>query len=179
MANALSLFAGRDALAGYTKEDQQTYNELFAPQMMSLREIGLGMGAGNVFDAANRGVETAGRTFDATLGSFARDRERAGLATDGASAASQGRRLSLQRVIQQVDAGNRGSRNAKAAQRTAQAWGMQTFGDASASANQTLAQIAQSEADRDAQYRQARAQNRAGLTQMAGAGLGLAASFLI
>lgn len=156
----LGNFAGRDTLSSYTREDLQTYNELFNPELLALREIGLGMGAGNAREAATRGIDTAGRVFDSTMGSFARDQERAGLAVDPATAASQARRLSLSRIIQQVDAANRGSRNAVAARRTAQAFGMDTFGDATSTANQTLSYIAQREADRDAQYRDARARSR-------------------
>lgn len=162
MGNSLGMFAGRDALAGYAKEDQQTYNQTFMPELMHLREIGLGMGEGNVYDAAKRGVEGAGRTFDSTMGSYARDRERAGMRVDAATGASQNRRLSLSRIISQVDAGNRASRGAKDAQRAAQDFGMQTYGDSVVGANQTLASIANSEADRDAQYRKAKADDKAG-----------------
>lgn len=178
MAGALSMFAGRDTLAGYTKEDQQFYNENFVRPMLDLREIGLGMGAGNVDAAATRGMSTAGRTFDSTRGSFRRDQERLGLATDSATAASQNRRLSLQRVIQQVDAGNRASRGAKDAQRTAQNFGMQAYGDSIAGANQTLSQIAQNEADREAQYQGAKAGAKAADMQAGAALASMALMFI-
>lgn len=165
MATGLGMFAGRDSLAGYTKEDQQFYDENFVRPMLDLREIGMGMGAGNTYDAANRGVETAGRTFDSTRGSFTRDQQRLGLRTDAATAGSQNKRLSLSRVIQQVDAGNRASQGAKSAQKAAQAWGMQTYGDSVTGANQTLSQIAQGESDREAQYQGAKAGAKAADTQ--------------
>jgi hypothetical protein len=168
--------AGQRALSQYIDEDAQLYRELFAPEMMELRRIGLGMGAGNAYQAATSALGTAGRSFDSAISSFTRDRLRAGLATDDASAASQQRRLSLQRIIQQVDAANRASRGAMDARRMAQTWGLQSFGDAASAGTGILRQIAQNEADREAQYQIAKAQaKQAGLralTTMAGIGIG-------
>lgn len=156
-----NIFAGRDTLAGYQQQDAEFYNREFANPLLDLRSIGLGMGQGNQFDAAARGLEMATRQADSAAAMADRDTMRAGLAVDPATSASRGRRLGLRRILSQVDAANRGAQGARDLTKQAQLVGTQMYGDAITNANASLSQIAGAETDRDAQYRQAQADKKA------------------
>lgn len=158
---ALDTFAARDALTSYQQDDSNFYQDNFVEPLLNLRSIGLGMGEGNEYDAANRGLETATRQANAAAGSFSRDQMRSGVARDDSTAGSQGRRLGLRRVLAQVDAANRGAEGARDLQKQAQQAGTQLYGDAITNANSALTDIARNETDRDAQYQNAKAAKKA------------------
>jgi hypothetical protein len=173
-----NIFAGRDALAAYQQQDAEFYNRELVNPLLDLRSIGLGMGQGNQFDAAASGIATATRQADSAAGMFERDRMRTGLAVDPATSESRNRRLGLRRIISQVDAANRGAQGARDMTKQAQLVGTQLYGNAITNANASLSQIAGAETDRDAQYRQAQAADKAGDMQTLATIATIAAMFI-
>jgi len=154
------------------------YNRELVKPLLDLRSIGLGMGEGNQYDAAGRGLETATRRADSTAGMFERDRMRAGIGVDTATAESRTKRLGLRRILSQVDAANRGAQGARDLTKQAQLVGSQLYGNAITNANASLAQIAGAETDRDAQYRGAKAADKAGDMQTLATVATIAAMFI-
>jgi hypothetical protein len=166
--------AGQDALAAGVEQDRQFYRDNFLQQSLDLRAIGLGIGAGNSRLAANNARADSSRMFDVAERAYARDVARSGTPGDATQQASRGRRLSLARVISEVDAANNASRGARAMRQQAQTFGTQFYGDLVTDSNSALTNIAAAEQDRETQYRNARDGSKGGLLGIAG----MAASFI-
>lgn len=169
---------GEAALAQNIEHDAALYRNAFAPQAERLRRIGLGFDEGNQYAAAQRSIEGAGRILSGANESLARDRIRMGRSVDASTSASQTRRLGLARVIAQVDAGNRAAQSARSTQRTAMEGGIQQYGDLAADSNASLSAIAKAEADREAQYRAAKAQKKSNNLAAIGTAAALALMFV-
>lgn len=167
----LSRTAGADALTAGVQQDREFYRDSFLQNSLDLRAIGLGIGAGNTFTAANNALASSGRASDVADSAYARDVARSGIAVDPTQQASRARRLSLSRIISGVDAANNASRAAKAAQRQAQTFGTQFYGDLVTDSNAALRDIAAAEQDRENQYRDAKSGSKGGLLGIAGAAL--------
>lgn len=168
----------RDRLKLAATEDLDFYTRQFAPQTSELRRIGLGFGAGNQYEAIQNALPEAGRKFDAGAATFERDLERGGVRDDDA-VASQRKRLSLARILSQVDSANRASGVARQNRQAAQEFGLDTYGSSASSAGSLLSAIASGDANRDLQYKDAKAGASAGKKQAIGTGLALAAALLI
>lgn len=161
--------AGSDALTAGIKEDRQFYQDNFLQPSLDLRAIGLGMGVGNTYNAANNARADSNRMSDVTEQAYGRDVARSGIAGDATQQASRKRRLSLSRVISGVDSANNASRGAKAAQKSAQAFGTSLYGDLVTDSNAALRDISSAETDREAQYRDAKSGSNSGLMGIVGA----------
>lgn len=168
------LTAGSDALSAGVKEDRQFYQDNFLQPSIDLRAIGLGMGIGNQYNASRDAIASSGRAFNTAEGAYGRDVARSGVAGDATQQASRQRRMSLGRIISEVDAGNRASRGAKQTQRDAQTFGTQMYGDLVTDSNSSLRAIAQAEQDREAQYSGAKSGANAGAAGL----VGMVASFI-
>lgn len=173
-------FAGRDTLSDVARQNEEFYNDNYAGEVTNLRNTALGLGGtqGDAYAATREGITGAGRLYDVAAGGIGRARARMGLAPRADVASSQGRRLSLARIISQVDAGNRGTERAVGIQRDAQAQGTGLYNALSNNSSRILGDIAGSETDRDAQRRGFEAQRRAGIVGLAGTAIGIAASFI-
>lgn len=178
--NLADKFAARDTLGRVARANEQFYNANYGGELTNLRNVALGLGGtqGDAYGAAQEGIGTASRLYDVAAGGLQRARARMGLAPRADVAANQGRRLSLARVISQVDSGNRGIERAVAIQRDAQEQGTQLYNAMSNNSQQILGGIASQETDREAQRRGAAANKKAGLIGLAGTAIGIAASFI-
>jgi hypothetical protein len=166
--------AGQDLLATTTQENRDFYRDNALDESLNLRAIGLGMGAGNQFTAAADGLARSNANSDTVAGQYSRDSLRTGVAGDGTQQASRSRRLGLRRVLSSVDSANGSSRNARAQQRAAAAYGTQLYGDLTTDANGALTSIARSEVERENQLKGA----KAGATGSAAGLVGMVASFI-
>lgn len=160
--------AGTRAQESLISRRTNDYNNMFAPVSSGLRDVALGS-----FDqaAASDAGAQAGRTFDANVGAM--EREQRGL---GASQmAGQGERLGLRRVLAEVDAANR-NYDAQDERRTmAQEASFDEYGSRMAAAGQIYGNIAEQEASRRAQHKQAKAAQRASIMQAVGTVASIAA----
>lgn len=173
-------FAARNTLGDVARADDLFYQQNYARELRNLRDTALGLGGttGDAYAGAQEGIKGAGRLYDVAAGGIDRARSRMGIAPQADVAANQGRRLSLARIISQVDAGNRGSERAIDAQRTAQEVGTQMYANLTSSSNNILADVASAETDRDSQRRGANANKKAGLLAGIGTAVGIAAMFI-
>jgi hypothetical protein len=144
---------GQRLLARAGMDIQRQYANNFMGLEHSITNTATGRDAGDALGRVQNAQDTAGR--DADIASSAMDRERAALGIGGVSQATT-RRLGLSRVLAQVDAGNRTADANVGRQKAAQQYGAQQWGANATDAVNTLAQIAQSEADRYSQYRKAK-----------------------
>lgn len=178
--NIKERFAGRDTLSGVAQANEQFYNQNYAGELTNLRNTGLGLGGtqGDAYAATQEGIATSSRLFDVAASGVGRANARMGRAPTGDVAASQGKRLSLARIVSQVDAGNRGAERAVGIQRDAQEQGVQLHSAMSNNSSRILSEIAAQETDRDAQRRGFSAQKKAGTLGMIGTAVGIAASFI-
>lgn len=173
-------FAGRDTLRDVVRANERFYSNNYAGELTNVRNIALGLGGtqGDAYGATREGIATATRLYDVAASGVDRARMRMGMAPRADVAANQGKRLSLSRIISQVDAGNRGAERAVGIQRAAQDQGANMYNALSNNATKILGDIAASETDRDAQRRGAAAAKKAGLLGLAGTAVGIAASFI-
>lgn len=171
-------FAGRTTLGNVTRENEQFYAGNYAGELRNLRNTALGFGGtqGDAYGAAQEGISTAGRLYDVAAGGLDRANARFGRMPRADVAANQGKRLSLARIISQVDAGNRGTERAVEFQRDAQEQGTNLYNALSNNSSRILSDIAAQETDRDAQRRGAKAAKKAGTLGAIGTGLGIAAT---
>lgn len=160
--------AGADALAAGVEQDRDFYRDNFLQQSLDLRSIGLGRGAGNERTAALGARADSNRMSDVADSAYGRDVSRSGIAGDATQQASRKRRLSLSRVISEVDSANNASRGAKSMRQQAQTFGTQFYGDLVTDSNGALRDIAASEQDRESQYRDAKNGSSSGLMGLAG-----------
>ncbi len=152
--------AGERALAAAGLETQRQYAENFLATERDIRATAYGTNAGTVVRDIREDADDAGTQADIAAGALGRERRALGL---GEISTSTNRRLGLARVLAQVDAGNRSAEVAAGRQRAAQQWGLQQWGADTSDAVATLTQIAQSEQDRYAQYKKAKADRRANI----------------
>lgn len=162
----------RDELRGNIASDRTFYDQNFAQPGMTLRNIALGIGDGNVSTASRDAVAKSDRFGQVNANALARDRQRQGLSASSAKSQSQDRRLSLSRVIANVDAGNRARDAAGERRRMAQEFGTQTYGDNIAGANNILSRLADKEGDRENQIRDYETGHNAAAQQNMGSSLG-------
>lgn len=166
--------AGQDLLATATQENRDFYRDNALGESLSLRAIGLGMGAGNQFTAASDALASSGRASTTAENQYARDMLRQGVSGDATQQQSRSKRLGLRRVLSSVDSANSASRGARANQRAAAAYGTQLYGDLTSDANAALTRIASAETDRENQLKGA----KAGATGSAAGLVGMVASFI-
>lgn len=173
-----SRFAARDTLSDVARTNEAFYADNYAGELRNLRDTALGLRGtqGDAYAASQEGIATASRLYDVAAGGLGRADARMGRAPMADVAANRGKRLSLARIISQVDAGNRGTERAVGIQRDAAEQGTQLYNALSNNSSRILADIAMQETDRDAQERGAKAAKRAGTLGAIGTGLGIAAT---
>lgn len=99
---------------------QQTYSDIYEPTSNALRDMAIGKGP----DARERLAEVgadAASAFDANSGSISREQRALGLDATG----NQNKRLSLRRLISEVDARNNEAESLRSQQQTAQEYSIQ------------------------------------------------------
>lgn len=171
-------FAARDTLSSAARANEEFYGQNYGGELRNLRDTALGLGgtAGDAYSASQQGIQTATRLYDVAAGGYGRANARMGRAPMGDVASNYNKRLSLARIISQVDAGNRGTERAVGIQRDAQEQGTNLYNALSNNSSRILADIANQETDRDAQRRGAAAAKKAGTLSAIGTGLGTAVS---
>lgn len=172
----MSLSALNTSLQG----SEKYYGSVFSPNVSALRNIALGVSgtAGNGYTQSQSAISDAGTAFDAGASGMERGYRATGLSPDSDTAASQKRRLGLARVLSQVDAGNRAVDTARENRESAQEWGSEFFVDRTTGGQKVLADVAKREQDRISQYRQAKANKKAGIMSTIGTVAAIAAMFI-
>lgn len=178
--NIQEKFAARDTLSNVARANEEFYQGGYAGELTNLRNTALGLGGtqGDAYAATKEGIGTATRLYDITAGGIDRARSRMGWQPRADVAANQGKRLSLARIISQVDSGNRGAERAVGFQRDAMSQGTGLYNALSNNSSKILGDIASAETDRDAQRRGANAAKKAGTLGLIGTAVGIAASFI-
>jgi hypothetical protein len=160
--------AAQNAQGALSAERTAEYNRSFAPVAASLRDVALS--SYDPSDAASAAAD-AGKAYDVSAGALERQQRGMGVA----KLAGQDSRLSLRRIISQVDAGNRAIDGADDRRTTAQMFSTDQYGELTSAAGSTYGELANQELNRKAQYTGAKASQRANIMQTAGTVASIAA----
>jgi len=159
--------AAQRTLGSLVTERSQEYGRSFAPIAKSLSDV-----ATAPFDPAvpSEATARAGRLYDVSRGALEREQRAMGVAP----VRGQDRRLSLRRAIAQVDGANRAIMGADDRRSLAQMFATDQYSDLMGSAGSIYGELAGMEANRRAQFSQAKAAQRGGLMSLGGTAAGLA-----
>jgi hypothetical protein len=163
--------AGQRALTGLIEARSAEYDNFYAPVASSLGEMAK---APFDIDAAREAGQTAARTFDASAGALERQQRGLGVA----QSAGQGDRLSLRRILAEVDASNRKLDGDNERRSLAQQFSMDQYSDLYGNAGSIYNLLSEREINRKAQHTQARSAVNSGAMGAAGTVAGIAASFM-
>lgn len=163
--------AAQNAQSGLIAERTAEYQRSFAPAANSLRDMAL-----STYDQADtdKAMASAGRTYDASAGALERQQRGLGVAP----VAGQEKRLSLRRILSQVDSGNRAIDGADERRSLAQMYSTDQYGDLMSNAGSIYGDIASQELNRKGQYRQAQAGRDSSVMGAVGTVAGIAMAFM-
>lgn len=150
------------------KSQQKYYDSTFGSANKRIQQIASGRNAGEVLADVASAESQGGQSADSAAGTL--QRQSAGLGLPGSSSSAV-RQMGLRRVLAQVDSGNRMAQAAVARQEAAQEYSSSAMVNYSGQANSILGSIARNEADRQAQYMDAKSaadSNTMGLMGKAG-----------
>lgn len=162
--------AGTNAANALVDTRIQEYDRSFADLNRGLGDLALG---GIDMNAVSAAGERGGAAFDAATGQL--DRQQRVLGTGPVE--GQDRRMSLRRIVSEVDARNRNIEGQEERRTMAQEAQADNYADLMGGAGQIYGNISDAERNRKGQYRQAQAANRSSWMGAVGAlgGIALAA----
>lgn len=166
---AYDYFQAQNMLKQFSADDLADYESRFGGLQ------GLILNAGR--DELGAARDASGRVqmaFSTMPGQLERRRRALGVTVGTDQQASETRRLSLQRAIADADASTRAIADQKDLRRTAQQAAFDMYADDLAQSTALTQGVAQTEAQREAAYQQAKAKRKKGLISLAGKIIGVA-----
>lgn len=161
--------AGEVALAQVAANRQQTYSDVYQPTSDALRDMATGKGP-DVRERLSEVGATAAKAFDSNTGTIGREQRALGLTGTG----NQGKRLSLRRLISEVDARNNEAGSLREQQVGAQEYSIQQQASLYDQQSSIFSSISQSEAQRKSDEKVRAAQQQSQVMGAAGLALSVA-----
>lgn len=171
--------AATDTLSSFATNALSDYQNQYSPLQTQIARVAAGSNAGSIVNDMQAAAAAAGNDAGRSEAEYRRQLRAAGGLGESESAV---RRFGLRRVLESVNAANLTSRSARAQQEAAQQYGLSATANNLGDVGGILSSLAGSEADRYAQYTNAKAQagaaKDAATGSLIGTGLSIAAMFI-